>query len=285
MSTARYLIAKFIPDLHRMEPRNIGVVLWTPVGVVARFLKEKQTGEVDGRSVPPWIPSPGIYKQWVKFWQSEIEKQEICPYTGGKAVRNTEPQFLDVLKTSGSGNFVLAEGGLVIDPIEADKLHEAVTFLFNALVDTNEGEEVKDRTLTEVCEEVISKTRLKTNRHFKPQQRVRCKVGERSTDFEFSYYYGNGTPKRLYQRVPLVSGQKEAYVHNAAYMFEKVINDKVIDPSEGGILIYATQEQMQEKVIREAVTILRDITRVFNLVDEQDLVAEFMNLPAIDEDH
>ena len=38
MNTPKYLIAKYIPDLNRMEPRNIGIVVWSPEGIEARFL-------------------------------------------------------------------------------------------------------------------------------------------------------------------------------------------------------------------------------------------------------
>jgi hypothetical protein len=40
MNTAKYFLAKYIPDMHRFEPRNIGVVIWSPSGIEARFLAE-----------------------------------------------------------------------------------------------------------------------------------------------------------------------------------------------------------------------------------------------------
>lgn len=51
MSSNRYFVAKYIPDLLRNEPRNFGVILWTPDGVAARFLAEERErpGEIDGR--------------------------------------------------------------------------------------------------------------------------------------------------------------------------------------------------------------------------------------------
>jgi hypothetical protein len=45
MKTPRYLIANYIPDLRRMEPRNIGVVLWALGAVVREPLGEsRETG-------------------------------------------------------------------------------------------------------------------------------------------------------------------------------------------------------------------------------------------------
>ena len=38
MNKTQYLLAKYIPDMHRFEPRNIGVIVWSPDGIEARFL-------------------------------------------------------------------------------------------------------------------------------------------------------------------------------------------------------------------------------------------------------
>ena len=43
MNTPRYLLAKYIPDPLRMEPRNIGVVLWAEGNVAARFVGESDS--------------------------------------------------------------------------------------------------------------------------------------------------------------------------------------------------------------------------------------------------
>lgn len=51
MSTPKYIIAQYTPDRMRKEPRNVGIVLWTPAGVSARFFAEKESspGEINGR--------------------------------------------------------------------------------------------------------------------------------------------------------------------------------------------------------------------------------------------
>ena len=62
MSTPRYLIAKYIPDLQRVEPQNIGVIVWAPGVAAARFAAEKadRPGEVDGRSIPSFVTCPSV---------------------------------------------------------------------------------------------------------------------------------------------------------------------------------------------------------------------------------
>lgn len=287
MSSARYLLVKYIPDLQRMEPRNIGVILWSPAGITARFLKEKphRLGDVDGREVPSWI-HVSAYKQWLKFWRTEIGKEWIKPYRGGgDLVTSTDPRFLDALMTSGNGNFILADGGFLLDSIDRDGLQDAVDHLYTTLVLTKDEEMVKDVSLVDACEAIIRKTKLKTNQYFKPHHPVKCRIGNTVTLLDFNYYYGNGTPERLYERVPLVTNQRDMYVYNAAYMFERVIQNKIIEPDQGGAIIHATQEQLEEKLVRDAINILRGVTRVFNAADETELIQEFENLPVIKTEH
>jgi hypothetical protein len=71
----RYLVAKYISDLQRMEPRNIGIVVCASGVTCARFLGEKpgRPGHVDGRKVPPFVTSVAAYKQWIEFWRGEFE--------------------------------------------------------------------------------------------------------------------------------------------------------------------------------------------------------------------
>lgn len=63
MSTSvRYLVAKYIPELLRNEPRNVGVIVWTPEKVDARFWGENGEDNVDGRKIPEWVRSQTTYK-------------------------------------------------------------------------------------------------------------------------------------------------------------------------------------------------------------------------------
>ena len=54
MNTPRYLLAKYIPDHLRMEPRNIGVVLWAEGNVTARFFGESDATDSRSRCRGGW---------------------------------------------------------------------------------------------------------------------------------------------------------------------------------------------------------------------------------------
>lgn len=126
----RFLIAKYIPDVFRNEPRNIGVVLWTPDGVVARFLGEKPDapGEVDDAGIPEFVNSKHAYKQWVRYWRREL---------AGATAESTD--CLDSICRTGGGNYLLADGGVVSD-FKPSRMPDLLDRLFNQMVGPDPGE-------------------------------------------------------------------------------------------------------------------------------------------------
>jgi hypothetical protein len=286
MNTAKYLIAKYVPDLMRGEPRNIGVVLWTPSGVRARFVAERpgKSGEVDGRSIPAFVASTSAFKQWVEYWQGEVGKASIMPLNGGPAVNSSDAAFLDVLAQSSKGSFVLAEGGLLLDPIRPGDEATALRDLFDALVELNPGDEVRDPSLERVCDEVIAAASLNKNPHFKHRYPVECAIGKGNKEaFEFSYGYGNGSPKRLYQRVPMRNrGMLSKTVDATAWMFEKVVAGNIVPEDDAVSLIYVAQDQKDDQEIARGIRVLGSVSRVVNLHDDRAALREFKNLPVIE---
>jgi hypothetical protein len=121
----RYTIAKYIPDVFRNEPRNIGVLLWTPDGTAARFLGEKPDtpGEVDEAAVPKFVSSAHAYKEWVRYWRRELSK----------VMTGADDPF-GRMRDTGPGNFRLADDGYLTLPVPADELPAALDHLFATLV-------------------------------------------------------------------------------------------------------------------------------------------------------
>jgi hypothetical protein len=132
----RFLIAKYVPDVFRNEPRNIGVVLWSPDGVAARFAGEKPDapGEVDDAQIPPFVSSAEAYKQWVRYWRREMAKPAIRPATGGPLTPRGSPDWPGALRQAGLSNFLLADGGTLTEPVPNHELPQAVDYLFENCV-------------------------------------------------------------------------------------------------------------------------------------------------------
>ena len=289
MKTPCYLIAKYIPDLRRMEPRNIGVVVWTPEAVDARFVAEKpdRPGQFDGRDIPAFVTNPDVFRQWVAYWHREMQKPEIEPAMGGARVARRSPEFLSALMSGNRGNFQLVEGGFLLDPLEPEELPALVDHLYGTLVEAMGPEKPRDPSLDEVCERLIQETHLEDDPQFRRRYEVECPLGERVDErFEFSYGFGNGAPVRLYQRLPIPKLPRQKHflhknVNDAAWKFSCVVKAGLITKDRGGVLVNLTEEQKDYLEIERAFRVLSTVTRVVDLSQEsqyQALRDEFARL-------
>jgi len=293
MMPVRYLVAKYLPDLRRMEPRNIGVIVWSGGEVAARFLAERseQSGEVDGRSVPGFITSLSAYKQWVHFWRNQLEKTAIRPLEGGEAVPRSSSDFLTVLSSTSKGNFHLVESGMLLDAVDVGELPQVADYLFSSLVEESmTAEEPRDPSLEDLCQRLIEETQLATAPYFHRNYPLTCPVGGIAEEtFEFSFAYGNGKPERLYQELPLPRRRNRKAltrnVHHVAWMFEKVIDSKVITHDQGGVLVYPTEEQLNDRDVARSLKMLGSLTRILNLQQYDQVRDEFQSLSQLDVGH
>jgi hypothetical protein len=178
MSAPKYYVAKYIPDLQRMEPRNVGIVVWSPEGIEARFVAEKpdRAGEVDGRAVPSFVTSPTAYRQWIQFWRAELAKPQVESSDGGPKATKDSPDFLAAVQSWNRGNFVLVDGGHLLDVVDADDLPALADHLFETLVDASPSDETRDPTLDELCDQLFKETNLAANPHFHTRYPVTCEI-------------------------------------------------------------------------------------------------------------
>ncbi len=286
MMTPQYFLAKYVPDLTRMEPRNVGVLVWTPEAVDARFLAEKpdRPGEVDGRSIPSFITNAQVYKQWVAFWRKALDRWEIEPTRGGLAVPRSSPDFLDALAKKGRGNFLLARAGYLLDPVGHEELPDLTAHLYGQLVATTTPEEPKDSDLDDTCKRLIEQTNLTADVHLKNTYPVECRLERGGTGtFEFSYAYGNGRPLALYQRLKLSNRPKLLHkdINDSAWKFSQVLAAHVVPKDRSGVLILPTPDQQDNREVREALDMIGTVTRVLDLTDFARVQEEFSRLPSL----
>ncbi len=286
MMGPRYFLAKYVPDLTRMEPRNVGVLVWTPEAVDARFLAEKpdRPGEVDGRSIPSFVTNAGAYKQWVAYWRKELDRWEIEPTRGGFAVPRSSPDFLDALAKKGRGNFLLTSAGYLLDPVGPDELPDLTAHLYGQLVATTTPEEPKDYDLDETCMRLIGQANLAADVHLKNTYPVECRLPRGGIGtFEFSYAYGNGQPLALYQRLKLSSRPKLLHkdINDSAWKFSQVLAAHVVPEDRTGVLILPTPDQRDNRAVQDALAMIGTVTRVLDLNDFARVQAEFSGLPAL----
>lgn len=278
--TARYLIAKYIPDLIRNEPRNIGVILWSESKTVARFWASDHHGDMDKRKIPSWISPESTYVQWVKTWFRLINQNEMRFIGEGKIAKSTSSEFTKALLTSSNGNYILQEGGEIFEEINEKNILGALDYLYRTLVREEQEAEPDALTLDKACEEIISETKLDKDDHLKKDKLIECFVGDVQKSYEFSYYYGNGRPEWLAQKVPLSVLQKEMdkTVESFAWKFEKVSHAGIVGRDRSIALVYPQGEQHNSKAVKEAIAELSTVSTVIDVGDRSRAISEFLRL-------
>jgi hypothetical protein len=207
--SARFLVAKYAPDVARMEPKNIGIVLWSDGVVEPRFIASETAEFVDDKD---------NFDRWVSFWESQCKKPEIS-LRGKAAVPRSSEEFLDALRTTQKGNFLLYDAGRVREELATEDVAGAANFLFRELVTggRHPGEHAGavDDFKTE-CDELMAEAGLTSRPDWLGSSQVTCRIENVDQEFTFNYVLGNGKPRVVGQRV-VESSQS---VNSAAFMLE-----------------------------------------------------------------
>jgi hypothetical protein len=298
--TPRYLLARYIPDILRDEPRNIGVILWTPKAIGARFIGETAPGQVDLRSVPPFVNVPSAYAQWVNYWRSQMQYKRLKPLGGGPSVWRSNPAFLDALQSSNHGNFQLVLAGIVMDEIMPTDIEDAVEQVFGTLVSRETDDELvtKDSSarLVSTFSKICKTTGVDRHSNFIRNYPVRCHIRLPASakpsisqpfpekpgvitplrnldDYEqvirFNFGYGNGTPRKLYQYVSLPANdlERNRIVRSSAWMFEQVLIGELITIENIRAVVYVPRSQYKSDDVRDALNTIRPYATVMNLAE------------------
>lgn len=280
--TPRFLIAKFVPDLRRLEPRNIGVIVWANGQVSARFAGERDDERLDLRSVPSFVGDKRAYDQWVHFWRKILRAPAAVPLKGGSGVPIESPEYLDALKSNSLDSFYLAEGGVLLDPVVDIK--ETLNFLFTNLVSGADVISEREETLERICNALAEEARFSRSPHYKRAFRLPVQLDGGPAEFQFSYASVNGKVNKLFQRVPVSDKPADAQksVLSAAFMFERVTEAGIIGRQDTAALVRAGDDTETNSEILNELAILRSYTRVLDVtVDREEIITEFREAAAL----
>lgn len=207
---ATYIVAKYIPDIQRREPHNIGIILWAGGQVALRFAVADQL---------PYVNDQAIYARWTDHWR-DLAALDAIRLPHRRAVYRRTPRFLQEMMRTQKGNYLLEEGGQVVDPVGMENIEEAADFLFEQLVSraprsqrTGAGESFQER-----CDAILAEAGLQALPDFQTNYLLMATIGEAERQLQFHYAIGmNGHPRALLLRVRV--GQ-EATTFSAAFKFE-----------------------------------------------------------------
>jgi hypothetical protein len=261
----RFILAKYVPDLNRMEPRNIGVFLWSGGSIRAQFL-----------DAPSFVNERRTYDRWRAFWEHEISGKSIAPLRG-KPIPLSDPACMDALLATQEGNYILVDAGEMLETVSGRDLNKAITFLFNDLVATDEAQKTVataaegHESLRKLFDAIIKKSGIQEVKGFTTSPEIECPIRGIKKHLHFTCgIQPNGSAKALYQRVNL---DRETSVHDAALKFENVINNAVVPRERCIAVVRSSQVEESENGAMDNLDLLKVICNVVDVDDEPAAVA------------
>lgn len=250
--TPRFILAKYVPDLGRMEPKNIGVFVWWKGAMRARFLTDAHAAEI--------VNDVATYKRWTAFWSRKIEGGEFAP-TRGKPVSMKDPKCIDALVSTQKGNYILVDSGELLRKVPIREMNDVVDFLFNELVEPIPGAMAKkDTSFASRCSQVLTTAGVE----FKKREPIECTWKGVTRHLHPDYYIGNGTPDGILQRARMTN---EHSVNHAALTIFNLLEVGVVEPRQCRFL-YRSQD-MDGKTAEEGMKLFERMCKSINVDSEK----------------
>ena len=253
-----WLIAKYIPDMRRREPFNIGVILCHENGVRWRFLAQKADGSVDGRKLR-WAGSAANYKAWLTFWEHEFRNGGV---ERALARVNDSNYFLEI-----GGERVIGA-----DDMDADSMLDD---LYTALVEASPDRDTL--SITRLSDTVLN--RLGIREQVVTNFRYTVDVANDVRDeIAFDYRYDNGAIN-LMHRVQLSAADERSWeaAHSAAWAFQQAAQHPV-DKGRNQRVIAFVRARKDDVNLGRQLGLLRSHANVIDVLDEELAVAQLNQL-------
>jgi hypothetical protein len=240
--TPKFVLAKYVPDLGRMEPRNIGVFVWWKGEIRSKFLTVAEAS---------FVSEPETYARWVTFWAKRIEGNAVRP-TRGRPVPKSAPECLEALISTQKGNYILVDSGELLSPIKKSDLRAATEYLFKDLVAPPTGiqSEESQESFTNQCNGLFERAGIE----FKRRAPIECKLRGVKQHLHPDYYVGNGEPDAIFQRAKV---SQEHSVNSAAWLVSAILDQAVVPKSSCRILVRS--EDINGSVAEEGMRLFESL--------------------------
>lgn len=262
-----------------MEPRNIGVVLWSDGIVHARFLGES----TDGLTIPKDlnIESRDAYRQWIQYWRIQLGK-DIIRTRSGEKIGKDNPKFVEELVNRSKDQFFLSESGFLMDHPTTPDLNQAVNELFEELVSYPEQSRKKRiskqnaQELRNRCTELMENTGIAKRKDYWPDQSWICPVGSTKQTFKFDYMLYTSKPNMVLSRVPLSDDRS---VYSTAFRFEHMQKAFGIPREKCAALVLVDPKELVDELL-ETYSMMNSIGVVVNVTNVGVAANELLSLVA-----
>jgi len=175
----RYQILRYIADLRRMEPENIGIIIQNADEVSCRFHTH-----LGGRR--------GFdhhnYRLWREFFETEIQGPPVPVFQPDRA----SVDFLEYLQERCSGNYSLTRPlDLVLD---TDNIKVAERYLFDTLVLTPDDEEKSITQPVQRLRSELKQRNILTHRSFKHKELFKTNGFVEMVEYQYIRNHGEDLP-------------------------------------------------------------------------------------------
>ena len=251
--TPKIILAKYAPDLSRMEPRNIGVFLWAKRTLFARFLEPDEAA---------FVNESETYERWRTYWMDMASEGIIKP-PRGRPVSAEDERCIEVLLGTQKGNYLLVDSGELLQQVGKRDARKAVEFLFEELVrdpQSTSQQQRSPRHLVRRCDELFEATGLSSRADFRRNRTISCPVYGVDRHLKFNYVLGNGTPEAVFERVLL---DKQYSVNSATLMLHTITREAGV--SEGQCAALVQGSNMTSRYADEGMALLGQFCQVIDV--------------------
>ncbi|MGJ6968791.1 hypothetical protein ACSDR0_43505 [Streptosporangium sp. G11] len=217
-----WFVVKYMPDLYRREPRNVGVVFLDRGAGWARFYgQDSASGDLNDQLACQLVPEIRTYRAWVHYFMHH-------------ATEGSWQTVLDSLsRRRAFDNFYVEEGGTY--EREFDDPRSVLEDLFQSLVGDKPRPLVQatSRDLKSLVKEVFKVAEIEKKVERSPAFPVEVSGTRKhaQTTVQFDYRYTNGATT-IMERVPLSMSKRQANVQTVnelLYRIENVIRQHDVD--------------------------------------------------------
>jgi hypothetical protein len=284
---SRYFVAKYMPDIMRMEPKNVGVILWTPSGAIARFVGEDDRGHIDARRLPEWIGDTSIYRDWIAFWRGHCLKGLARIFGPLESLdHESEPRIQDKAITELSkAHWIFNPGGVIMDRVDVGDEERVLNELFERIaLHESLVEQIAAMPVDDIVRTLVKALDLKKDPHFHRDFVMKGKVkGAHDYKFNVDYAYAGKNVERIWQTLPVFPHKKQmhTYAEATAFRLELARDAYQLTPDRMQVLYSMTAEQ--ERKNRDTLSMVGDFAQVFNINGTEERLRVFSNLPKLDQ--
>lgn len=215
----RYQILRYIADLRRMEPQNVGIIVQSDAAITCRFNSRFRVGtEFDSTN----------YRAWREFFRAEILEKDAGIYQP----KRTNIEFLEFLRSRCRGNYSLTAPLELV--MESGAIKEVETYLFETLVKPPKEEVVKESQPVQLFQGELERRKLTNSPFLKRNGIFRIAPGiEELVEYQYERNHGADMPVliqpvRQLPSIQATRGSIEAAENFVESIFESKVRAEVI---------------------------------------------------------